>query len=59
MRNISGQSWYKGYTSSAYQAEMNYVKGILTRYGKTDRYLIKAYFSSGFSKEAENLQVWQ
>ena len=59
MQKIRRRKWFRGYTSSAYLAAVQKVLGVLTKRGKTKKFLAKAFFAKSSTREVEDLQSWQ
>jgi len=59
LQGVKGRSWFKGYTSTAYAAEVAKVKQILSSHGKNIAFLKKAYTATSSTTEVEDLQLWQ
>ena len=59
MQATPRKKWFKGFTSTAYQKDVQKVNALLKRKGKGIDFLAKAYFSSTSTREVEDLQSWQ
>ena len=59
MQRIPQRNWFKGYSSTAYQAYVNKVRRFLRITRKSESFLTNAYFTNSNLKDVEDLQSWQ
>jgi len=59
LQGIRGRSWFRGYSSSAYAADVARVKAILSTHGKNIAFLKRAYTATSSTTEVQDLQLWQ
>ena len=58
INELQKKQWLKGYTTSAYAKEVQYVNKLLNANGKNLDFLKKAYFTNQSDTDVELLQYW-